>query len=117
MKPSKGIVTEYENLSVFSARKAEERHHLIFGNGAREIAEVDGVWIPICHDEHTASRYGKTYQIHENLMAEKLSKMFGQAIWIMNRLAEELGNEDFTDRDWIKQMRTEFRNRYGETYF
>ena len=114
----KSKVTDYENISVFSQAPAECKHHLISGEGLRKLADIDGLWIPLTNAEHNMSPYGKLYQIHENPPAMKLSKMFGQAVWMMNRLAEHLEkNAIGNDKYWIEQVREEFRDRYGISYF
>lgn len=97
MSKRKGIVTEYEGICFFCGRPAECEHHLLFGNGTRELAEQDGLKVPACNRCHNTGE--TTERIHENIMAEKLSKMLGQAIF-ENRLG----------------TREEFRDRYGKSY-
>ena len=76
---SKGIVTEYPEICIFCGRQAEAEHHLIFGTAGRELSERDGLKIPVCNNCHNMGQ--KLCRIHENPMAERLSKMLGQAIW------------------------------------
>lgn len=76
---SKGIVTEYPEICIFCGRQAEAEHHLIFGTAGRELSEKDGLKIPVCNNCHNMGQ--KLCRIHENPMAERLSKMLGQAIW------------------------------------
>lgn len=102
------IVTEYEELSAFSAAPAECRHHLVFGSGLRELADQDGLWIPLRHSEHNMSSKGLIYQIHENIAAEKLSKMLGQVSWEKHTIYTTGCNE--------REARLFFRNRYGISY-
>lgn len=109
-------VTEYENISAFSQAPAECIHHLIPGRGLRQLADEDGLYIPLTNAEHNMSPNGKLYQVHENPVAMKLSKMLGQAVWMMNRLAEELGNETFDADEWKDQVKHEFMSRYGENF-
>lgn len=94
---SKGIVTEYKNICFFCGAKAECEHHLLFGTGIRSLAEKDGLKVPSCHRCHNIGAINE--RIHENSMAEKLSKMLGQAIY-----EKEIGS------------REEFRRRYGKSY-
>jgi len=87
---SKGIVTEYPEICIFCGRQAEAEHHLIFGTAGRELSEKDGLKIPVCNNCHNMGQ--KLCRIHENPMAEKLSKMLGQATWekewILTNVAE-----------------------------
>ena len=104
----KSIVTEYENISAFSGTPAECKHHLIFGRGLRELADKDGLWIPVTNSEHNMSPYGKTYQIHDNHMAEMLSKMLGQVAWEKHTMFQTGCNEH--------EAREFFRHRFGISY-
>ena len=97
MRRTQNIVTEYNGICVFCGRIAEEEHHLLFGNGVRELAEEDGLKVPICNRCHNTGK--ATERIHENIMAEALSKMLGQAIY-----EAKIGS------------REEFRLRYGKSY-
>lgn len=93
----KGIVTKYNEYCIFCGKPKTEEHHLVFGRGMRQTAEEDGVKIPVCSNCHTMA--GGTSQLHNNPIAEKLSKMLGQAVW-----EKEYGS------------REEFRKRYGRSY-
>lgn len=70
---------------------------MLFGKGIRELAEQDGLKVPACNKCHSMGK--STERIHENSMAEKLSKMLGQAIF-ENRIG----------------TREEFQARYGKSY-
>ena len=106
----KSSVTEYTEISAFSGTAAECRHHLIYGRGLRELAEEDGLWIPLTNAEHNMSR--PISQIHGNPPAEKLSKMLGQAIW-----EKEYYRDLCTTAGNIRDdAREEFRKRYGISY-
>ena len=98
MAKKKGIVTEYGNICIFWGDPAECEHHLLFGSGIRELAEQDGLKVPACNNCHNMGR--TLDRIHDNPMAEKLSKMLGQAIY-----ESKIGT------------REEFRARYGKSYF
>lgn len=83
-------------------------HHLVFGSANRQKADEDGLKVPICDHCHTI---GKLWErIHDNTMAEKLSKMFGQAIFERNALANK-------EVQTIDEAREKFRRRYGQSYF
>ena len=92
-----GIVTDHEGICLFCGRPAECEHHLLFGNGTRELAEADGLKVPSCNRCHNMGRVAE--HIHDNPMAEKLSKMLGQAVY-----EAKIGS------------REEFRARYGKSY-
>ncbi len=77
MAGTKSIVTDYKDICFFCGRLAEGEHHLLFGNGTRKLAEEDGLKVPACNQCHTLGTV--TGRIHDNVMAEKLSKMLGQA--------------------------------------
>ena len=94
----KGIVTEYDGICIFCGKPAECEHHLLFGSGTRKLAEEDGLKVPSCNGCHNMGELSA--RIHGNPMAEKLSKMLGQAIY-----ESKIGS------------REEFRARYGRSYF
>lgn len=93
----KGIVTEYENICIICGRAAEAEHHLIFGTAGRSLSEKYGLKVPICNGCHTMNE--KCRRIHDNPMAEKLSKMLGQAIF-----EAKVGSRD------------DFRKIFGRSY-
>lgn len=81
-------------------------HHLVFGVSNRQKADEDGLKVPSCDSCHTI---GKLWErIHDNTMAEKLSKMFGQAIYERNEVAKGAT---------IDEAREKFRRRYGQCYY
>ena len=91
------IVTNYTDICFFCGKLAECEHHLLFGNGKRKLAEEDGLKVPSCNKCQTLGTV--TGRIHDNPMAEKLSKMLGQAIFEI-----EVGD------------RRDFVARYGKSY-
>lgn len=116
----RSIVTRYENFSTFSGSPMECIHHLLFGRGVRNLADDDGIWIPLLNAEHNMSSKGIKYQIHENPAAEKLSKIAGQLAWerkyLADRLAECEGVGHQSSEDWMDEAREAFRRRYGESW-
>lgn len=97
MKRTKSAVTEYDGICFFCGRPAECEHHLLFGTGSRRLAEEDGLKVPCCHRCHNMGT--GTESIHGNIMAERLSRILGQAIY-----ETRVGS------------REEFRARYGKSY-
>lgn len=94
---SKSIVTDYDGICFFCGRQSEGEHHLIFGTAGRGLSEVDGLKVPTCNNCHNMGDV--LNRVHDNPMAEKLSKMLGQAIF-----EGRIGT------------REEFRKRYGKSY-
>lgn len=106
-------VTEYTDISIFSGAPAECHHHLLMGHGIRELADEDGLWIPLTHQEHNMNPDGYAYQIHHNPAAEKLSKMLGQAIWEKEFYRNALKIHEEYDTDIAREQ---FRARYGQSW-
>ena len=97
MKKTKSIVTDNDFACYFCGKQAVCEHHLLFGKGIRELAEEDGLKVPACNECHTIGILGG--RVHDNAMAEKLSKMLGQAIY-----EAKVGS------------REQFMKRYGRSY-
>lgn len=118
----KSMVTNYENYSAFSGSPAECRHHLLYGRGIRDLAEQDGIWIPLLNREHNMSHKGTINQIHDNPAAESLSKIAGQLAWERVYLANKLANinkdglDEQTVDEWLNEAREAFRKRYGKSF-
>ena len=114
----KSIVTDYTELSAFSARPKECDHHLIYGSGLRDLADQDGLILPLCNDEHNICSDGdRTKIIHGNTAAGKLSKMLGQVVWEQDYIARRLAiATKSTAESWRDEARGEFRKRYGISY-
>lgn len=112
---SKGIVTEYPEICIFCGRQSEAEHHLIFGTAGRELSEKDGLKIPVCNNCHNMGQ--KLCRIHENPMAEKLSKMLGQAIWEKEWILANGPYAGMPDtQQESKKAREAFRKRHGRSY-
>lgn len=125
----KSIVTDYENICAICGKPKEATHHLIFGTGQRKLADEDGLTIPICNGCHNMQYTPfKTAQIHDNSMAESLSKIVGQLAWEENDIAQELADlknrlnefmgesERVTAENIRLNARMRFRARYGRFY-
>ena len=83
-------------------------HHFVFGSGVRNLSEKDGLKAHVCDKCHTLGKI--TERVHDNPMAERLSKMFGQAIYERNVLASKEVNT-------VDEAREKFRKRYGQCYY
>lgn len=104
---SRSVIVENEAWSAINGERAEARHHLIFGNGKRDLAEEDGIWIPCTDDEHTTGELAR--RIHDNSMAESLSKIAGQLAWESEYYRKTAQLAEFS-------ARRAFRLRYGKSY-
>lgn len=114
---SKGIVTEYTEICIFCGRQAEAEHHLIFGTAGRELSEKDGLKIPVCNNCHNMGQ--KLCRIHENPMAERMSKIIGQLAWerewmLQNTVA--INNKGQMEKVERNAVRSQFMKRYGRSY-
>lgn len=109
----RNVVTEYTELSAFSAQPKECDHHLIFGSGLRKLADEDGLILPLTNYEHNIGSISE--RIHDNIAAEKLSKMLGQVAFEKEfyRSALESLQEINEGADPAREM---FRERYGISY-
>lgn len=100
---------EYKELCTFCGKPAECTHHLIFGMGLRELSDNDALTVSCCNKCHNMGRL--TEKIHDNIMAEKMSKIIGQLEWEANWIAS-LTNKEIAR----EQARKAFRKRYGKSY-
>lgn len=94
---------EYQKYCAFCGRPCETEHHLIFGRGMRQLAEEDGIKLTVCGCCHVSGHS----RIHNNPMAEKLSKMLGQVAYEKERAFDGMNREE---------ARESFRKRYGRSY-
>lgn len=101
----KSIVTDDMDYCFFCGRPAECNHHLIFGSSNRQKADEDGLIVPACNRCHNMGL--TTMRIHDNVMAEKMSKILGQMAWEKQRISE--GNTP-------QEAHTMFYRRYGKHY-
>lgn len=114
MEPGlKSIVTKYTNISAFSQNSKECDHHLIFGSGLRKLANEDGLILPLTNYEHNTGPIGE--RIHENVAAEKLSKMLGQLAYEKEYYRSILESVDGLE-EGEDPAREKFRRRYGISY-
>lgn len=101
----KSILTEYTEYCLFCGRPTTATHHLLFGRGIRPLCDKDKLTIPICDGCHNMGN--KLERIHDNSMAEKMSKIIGQLAYEKHKVAEGMTEE---------QARENFRHRYGQSY-
>ena len=101
----KGIVTEYNDNCLFCGRPTEAQHHLVYGKGARTIAEKHGLKIPCCNNCHNMGAISE--RIHGNPMAESMSKIIGQLAYEKHMVAAGMSEADARDS---------FRAEFGVSY-
>lgn len=104
-----GIVTKHKEICFICGRKAEAEHHLIFGTAGRELSEKDGLKAPICNNCHNMGKI--LMRIHDNPMAERMSKIIGQLAWERKYILDRSGNQKLD-----VESRERFRKRYGRSY-
>lgn len=92
-------------ICAFCGKEAECEHHLVFGRGRKQIADRDHLTINLCNRHHNMGSIDE--RIHDNRSAERLSKMLGEALWMLNQVT------DNTRQDELKKA---FIERYGENY-
>lgn len=100
------MVTEYNNICAICGKPKECTHHLVFGRGLRELADEDGLTLPMCNNCHNMAT-SQLDRIHGNPMAEHLSKMVGQLAFEMSYCSKGIPQEIARD---------EFKKRYGRSY-
>lgn len=99
------ILTDQKEYCFFCGRPAECQHHLIFGSSNRQLSEEDGLKVPLCNLCHNMGAVKE--RIHDNVMAEKMSKIIGQYAWELKTVAAGVRP------DWAREL---FRKRYGKSY-
>lgn len=92
------MITEYANYCILCDKPRTDIHHLVFGVGRRNLAEVDGLTMPLCDSCHRAIHQGKM---------QTLSKIIGQLLYERNKCAEGMT---------VEEARESFRRRYFESY-
>lgn len=100
------ILTKYTGFCMFCGKPTNEEHHYLFGRGIRELADKDGVKGNVCRTCQTTG-WPVSSRIHDNPMAEKLSKMVGQLAWEKHEVAGGKTEDE---------AREAFRKRYGVSY-
>lgn len=100
------IEKQYKRICPFCGSVNTVEHHLLFGRGMRNLADEDGLTIYPCEKCHNMAEKAIN-RIHENPMAEKLSKMLGQMAFEREKAYEGLTREE---------ARQAFMKRYRRSY-
>lgn len=101
----KSIVTEYMDICAICGSPTQCVHHLIFGRGNRALSDDDALTLPMCYKCHSLGT--GTKKLHENVVAEKLSKIVGQLAYEKRQVAKGFTEDEARDL---------FRIRYGRSY-
>lgn len=91
---------------IVCGKPATCKHHLIFGRGYRNLADEDLLYIDLCDPCHNMHIL-KTSRIHDNEMAEFLSKALGQMMF--EKAAVEKGMTG-------AEAHSAFLERYGKCW-
>ena len=94
------MITNYKEFCIICGRPTEETHHLCFGRGIRQLADEDELTAPMCHICHA--------ELHNNTIANELSKVCGQLLFEKNLIEKEHVTSD--------QARARFLKRYDRSY-
>jgi hypothetical protein len=100
------MISEQREYCIFCGRPKDTDHHLIFGMSLRRLADEDGLTIPICNNHHITGDV--VSRIHDNVIAEKLSKIAGQLAWEKHEIAKKGLTEI--------EARKAFIDRYGKNF-
>lgn len=92
------MITEYEDYCILCNKPRTAIHHCVFGVGRRNLADEDGLTMPLCDSCHRAIHQGKM---------QTLSKIIGQLLYERNKCAEGMT---------VEEARESFRRRYFESY-
>jgi len=92
------MITEYADYCILCNRPRTAIHHCVFGVGRRNLADEDGLTMPLCDSCHKAIHQGKM---------QTLSKIIGQLLYERNKCAEGMT---------VEEARESFRRRYFESY-
>lgn len=92
------MITEYEDYCILCNKPRTAIHHCVFGVGRRNLADEDGLTMPLCDSCHRAIHQGKM---------QTLSKIIGQLLYERNKCAEGMT---------VEKARESFLRRYRESY-
>lgn len=93
------MITKYEQYCALCGKPATDKHHLIEGHGYRQLADTDGLIIPICRTCHD--------KVHLTPVAMRLGQIAGQLEFEKQQVAEGVSVDD---------AREIFRARYNKSF-
>ena len=82
----KSIVQEAQECYFCGRVTGLERHHILGGVANRKLSETYGLWVWLCHDDHTGPD-GAQYNPQKNLALKRAAqlafqKYYGRALWM-----------------------------------
>lgn len=96
----KSILTKYTENCIICGVPTKDIHHLVFGRGMRNLADEDGLTLPMCLFCHE--------ELHRlSSVAAELSRICGQLAFEKSLCEKGVSAED---------AREQFRQRYGKSY-
>ena len=107
---SKSIISNEKRCYFTGRTTGIDRHHLLHGNGVKQLAEQDGLWIWIDHQLHMLIHdkgyFVLSYEFSISITDKEL-QAFAQRVFIKNKV-----QQGYTEG----QARGIFFNRYGRFY-
>lgn len=105
---SKSIISNEKRCYFTGRTTGIDRHHLLHGNGVKQLAEQDGLWIWIDHQLHMLIHDKGYFEfLNGTLVTDKELQACAQREFIKNKV-----QQGYTEG----QARGIFFNRYGRFY-
>ena len=114
-KPTKSIVTNYEQYCLICGSPNTERHHLLMGTKHRPLAEEEGLVVGLCPAHHNSSNMC----VHKNKEMKALSQMLAEACWERHYLAKKLADVNasvFVKDDGVDDILQDARDAFYKRY-
>lgn len=89
------IIQRHQECIVCGATEGLERHHVMFGNPRRQMAEEDGLTVWLCHEHHRG-----TYGVH-GVKGHDLDTF-------LKTLAQSVYEETHTREEWMARYRRNY---------
>lgn len=102
MTMEKSAVTDNQEYCFICGISGVSTHHLRSGRGIRNLADADGLFIPLCIKHHD--------MIHKDRALEVMGKALGEMTWLKEYYRKKCGIED------DESAKDEFRMRYGKSF-
>ena len=109
MRDSIIVDMRYANYDLIDGRPDVHRHHVFMGAKQRDLADEDGLWIPLSEQHHEYGLRpdtGVRCDVHHCKIVRQLTQIIGQLAWELDYVADEQKK---------KEAREAFRKRYGQS--
>lgn len=103
------MITKYDKLCAICNRPATHIHHLVEGNGKRDLSDRYGMTIPLCADCHNMTKNS----VHLNTKMNAMSHIIGQ-LWYERQYIAEKAELPFEDLG--EEARESFLKTFGKSY-